>query len=189
MDVHRVGDFRVKDGWGVTADPLERSRAHCKALECGEILLFRENPFDLPQADRDFLLSRKATNRAVHKNISYRPSQNVLRGFFATDEQERLQMPSIMRRYSKQVTDFFLRFFLPYKDDWSIDYASYRPFEEKNRDLPLHKRNDLLHLDAFPSRPTWGDRILRIFTNMNPVQPRVWQTSDHFEVLAKQFAD
>jgi 3-deoxy-D-manno-oct-2-ulosonic acid (Kdo) hydroxylase len=189
MDVHLVEDFHFQDGWGETADPLARSRFHCRELESGKILLFRENPFDLPQADRDFLLTRKATNTSVHKNISYRPTQDVLRGFSAADEKERSQMLSIMRRYSRQVTDFFVRFFLPYKDDWAIDYASYRPFEEKNRDLPLHKRNDLLHVDAFPSRPTRGDRILRIFTNMNPAQSRVWQTSDHFEVLAKQFAD
>ena len=31
--------------------------------------------------------------------------------------------------------------------------VSYRPAEdeEQGRDLPLHKRNDLLHVDAFPS--------------------------------------
>ena len=33
-----------------------------------------------------------------------------------------------------------------------------------------------------------GDRLLRIFTNINPDLPRVWVTSDPFEQLAWQYA-
>jgi hypothetical protein len=71
----------------------------------------------------------------------------------------------------------------------TLDFASYRPLEEKGRDLPIHKRNDLMHVDAFPSRPTFGGRILRVFTNINPVRPRVWETTDKFPMLVKTFAD
>jgi hypothetical protein len=50
----------------------------------------------------------------------------------------------------------------------------------------LHKRNDLLHVDAFPSRPTHGGRILRFFVNINPVQPRIWNVGEPFhEFLPK----
>lgn len=63
-----------------------------------------------------------------------------------------------------------------------------RKLEEEGRHLPLHKRNELLHVDAFPSRPTKGGRILRVFTNLNSARPRVWNTSDRFDVLAKQYA-
>jgi hypothetical protein len=42
----------------------------------------------------------------------------------------------------------------------------------------LKARNDLLHVDAFPSRPTNGWRILRLFVNINPSESRVWVTSD-----------
>ncbi len=55
--------------------------------------------------------------------------------------------------------------------------------------LPLHKRNDLLHVDAFPSRPTRGGRILRVFTNLNPTKPRIWQTTEDFETLARRYAE
>ena len=71
---------------------------------------------------------------------------------------------------------------------WSLDYASYRPEEEQSRDLSLHKRNDLLHVDAFPSRPTRGGRILRCFTNINPTRTRNWLTTDRFPALAEKFA-
>src|SRR5438270_7041033 len=66
------------------------------------------------------------------------------------------------------------------------DFASFRPLEEKGRHLPLHKRNDLLHVDAFPSRPTHGDRILRVFANINPSLERVWNVGEPFhEFLPK----
>ena len=47
----------------------------------------------------------------------------------------------------------------------------------------VHARNDLLHFDSFPTRPTNGGRILRFFTNINPTQNRVWLTSQTFEAF------
>ncbi len=69
-----------------------------------------------------------------------------------------------------------------------IDFASFRPQEEEGRDLPTKKRNDLLHVDAFPTRPTRGDMILRFFTNIHPTKPRVWMTSDPMGTLAPRYA-
>jgi len=66
--------------------------------------------------------------------------------------------------------------------------ASFRPVEEEGRRLSLRARNDLLHVDAFPTRPTNGNRILRVFTNINPINPRVWVTTQTFDALAPQFA-
>ena len=43
-------------------------------------------------------------------------------------------------------------------------------------------------VDAFPTRPTNGDRILRVFTNLNPVQNRVWLTSQTFDIVAARWA-
>ncbi len=45
-----------------------------------------------------------------------------------------------------------------------------------------------MHVDAFPTRPTNGDRILRVFTNLNPTRNRVWLTSETFDVLAPRLA-
>jgi hypothetical protein len=49
-----------------------------------------------------------------------------------------------------------------------LDFASLRPLEEAGRGLPLKKRNDLLHTDAFPTQPTNRGLILRFFTNVHP---------------------
>jgi 3-deoxy-D-manno-oct-2-ulosonic acid (Kdo) hydroxylase len=94
-----------------------------------------------------------------------------------------------MRNYSAQVIEFLTKFLSPYAGKWILDFSSFRPLEEEGRDLPLHKRNDLLHVDAFPSRPTRGGRILRVFTNLNPKSPRVWQTTEGFDVLARLYAE
>ena len=44
------------------------------------------------------------------------------------------------------------------------------------------------HVDAFPSRPTHGGRILRVFTNIHPTRPRVWNVGETFPVLANKLA-
>ena len=83
---------------------------------------------------------------------------------------------------------FLAGFLLPYERRWQLDYASFRPLEEEGRDLPLRRRNDLLHTDAFPTRPTTGARILRFFNNIHPSRTRDWVVSDPFGVIAPQYA-
>jgi hypothetical protein len=45
-----------------------------------------------------------------------------------------------------------------------------------------------MHVDAFPSRPNRGERLLRVFTNVNlEGLPRVWRVGEPFEDVAKHF--
>jgi hypothetical protein len=46
-----------------------------------------------------------------------------------------------------------------------------------------------LHVDAFPSRPIRGERILRVFTNIHPdsTQARVWRVGEPFEDIARRY--
>jgi hypothetical protein len=184
-----VTEYRFPRGWVDPARADELSREHCQRLEDGEILCFDSIPFEFSQEDRDFLLSQKQSGLKVHKNVSYRPKADVLRGDACETPEENERLHDIMRRYSGEVTRFLSQFLAPYADHWTLDYASYRPLEEKGRDLAAHKRNDLMHVDAFPSRPTHGGRILRVFTNINPTRPRVWETTEKFPLLVKTFAD
>ena len=170
------------------ADPAERARFYSRQLEAGKILLFSAPPFALAQADRDFLLSRRQTSSKFHKNISYKPSRDKLSGVSSGEPEDTERVHRILREYSRAVTRFLAALLLPYAERWTLDYASFRPLEEKGRQLPLHKRNDLLHVDAFPSRPTHGDRILRVFTNINPSAGRVWRTGEPFHIMAPQYA-
>jgi hypothetical protein len=165
----------------------ERARQCCAGLEGGGIIYFSGIPYELPQPDIDFLLSYAARDSRFHKNVSYRPGSDVLRGFGGDAESGR-RTHQVMRNFSRNVTNFVARLLSPYAAHWSLDYASFRPLEEAGRPLSLHKRNDLLHVDAFPSRPTRGGRILRVFTNLNQQQPRVWDAGLPFAPLAEQYA-
>src|SRR4051812_26637835 len=183
-----VNDFSYPVGWNASDPPAQsRSQICCEKLESGAILLFPNLPFAFPTEDREFLVTQKWSELRLHKNVSYRPLGDVLRGF-AGDEQTSKRIHAILRNYSAQVVEFAGKFLAPYRGKWIVDFASFRPLEEQGRDLPLHKRNDLLHVDAFPSRPTRGGRILRVFTNLNPQQPRVWETVGPFDWLAKNYA-
>jgi hypothetical protein len=184
----KVHDYSHPDGWASDVDASERARWYCRQLERGEILFFDQIPFELPQEHREFLSSQHRGDSRLHKNVSYRPKGGVLRGFTSSQPAETKRLHEIMRLYSRAVTRFLSRFLGSYAEAWALDFASYRPLEEEGRNLPLHKRNDLLHVDAFPSRPTRGGRILRVFTNVHPSKPRIWLTGDRFEVLAERFA-
>ena len=184
-----ISDYQYPQGWTDPSTAEQHARENCGKLERGDILFFRQPPFDLPEADRQFLLGQRQSGFKAHKNISYRPKTDELRGSAGESAEDTTRLTEIMRRYSQQVTAFVDSFLLPYAKHRILDFASYRPIEEHNRDLPLHKRNDLAHVDAFPTRPTNGGRILRVFTNINPAEPRVWETPDPFEVIAPKFAD
>jgi hypothetical protein len=156
----------------------------CARLESGDILFFPTTPTPLDPADQEFLLGQKQSEAAIFKNVSYRPGQDLLRGVATEDAAARQRVHQIMRGYSQAAVDFMARFLPGYARDWKVDFASFRPIEEQGRKIKLRARNDLLHFDNFPSRPSHGDRLLRIFTNINPTRPRVWVTSGNFEELA-----
>jgi hypothetical protein len=184
----RIADYTASDGWGNATTAARRSRECCENLEAGQILFFDGIPYDFPQADRDFLLEQRQSDSKIHKNISYRPKQDMLRGSASDKKEDVEHLHKIMRHFSDEIVGLLTRVLAPYAPHWTLDYASYRPEEEQGRDLSTHKRNDLLHVDAFPSRPTRGGRILRCFTNINPTRTRNWLTTDRFPELAEKFA-
>jgi hypothetical protein len=184
-----IRDYKFPGGWSGNA--ASRSADACRRLERGEILFFSGIPFNLPNEHQEFLLAQKQAESRFHKNISYRPKTDEIRGVERSGRADTAhqQMQSIMRNYSAEVTRFVKQLLAPYAEKIALDFASFRPLEEHGRDLPLKKRNDLLHVDAFPTRPTRGARILRVFTNVNPTESRRWLTGEPFHAIAPRFAD
>src|SRR5437588_11698289 len=171
----------------VSDDRSKSGAWYCDQLERGKVLFFDDVPFDFPDADRDFLLSQKQIESRFHKNISYRPGADILKGV-STDSPDRARLQAVMKHFSQQVTSFVSSFLAPYHGKLKLDFASFRPLEEENRDLPLHKRNELLHVDASPTRPTHGGRILRFFVNINPTTERVWNVGETFDAFMPRLA-
>ncbi|HTW45409.1 MAG TPA: Kdo hydroxylase family protein [Acidobacteriaceae bacterium] len=168
----------------------ERARAWCAQLEAGDILYFPQTPIAIPQNDLAFLLGQQQTDSSLHKNIAYKPNADKLSGVDTktADAAAVTRLQSIMRNYSQSVVRFLTGFLSPYHADWRLDYASFRPQEEQGRDLPLRRRNDLLHTDAFPTRPTYGARILRFFNNIHPARTRDWVVGDPFSKVVREFS-
>jgi hypothetical protein len=160
--------------------------AHCRALEDGCILLLADTPLGWTADDRAMLL-RPDRMAASHKNIAYRLDQDRLVGVGRRGDADDESLRRVLRAYAERMTALLVDLLAPYASRWRVDYTSLRPQEEAGRSLPWRARNDLLHIDAFPSRPTNGDRILRVFTNLHPTRPRRWVTTDPFDVLLRHF--
>ncbi|MGB0123549.1 MAG: Kdo hydroxylase family protein [Silvibacterium sp.] len=168
----------------------EQARAWAAQLEAGEILYFPETPIAIPQNDLEFLLGQQQTDSSLHKNIAYKSNIDKLSGVDTktADVAAVGRLQGIMRGYSQAVVKFLTGFLSPYHANWRLDYASFRPQEEQGRDLSVRRRNDLLHTDAFPTRPTQGARILRFFNNIHPTRTRDWVVGDPFAQMVRQFA-
>lgn len=171
----------VPSGRPASLDSLE-------ALERGNILLFPQTPFEVSKEDREVLLGAGQVDGNFHKNIAYRPGSGKLTGLGKAHPGESDRVRQALANYSKRAIELLSEVLAPYRSAWRTDYASFRSIEEEGRTLPLKKRNDLLHTDAFPTRPTNGGLILRIFSNINPAKTRDWMTSEPFAALAPQYA-
>jgi hypothetical protein len=158
-----------------------------EGLERGKIGYYPVCPFPVAQGDDlRFLLEQRLASRA-HKNVSYNPRSGRLGGFRRTSEAQAERLRDLLSRFQKNATNWLAGKFPGYARYWSLDQVSYRPEEEATRKLRQKARNDLLHVDAFPSRPTNGKRILRLFVNINPSEPRVWCTSMPFKQLLERY--
>src|ERR1700677_132922 len=75
-----VEDYQRGKGWVGPEQCEPRARAYWELLEHAQILFFREPPFDLPAADQQFLLEQQWSEMRMHKNVSYRRGEDLLRG-------------------------------------------------------------------------------------------------------------
>jgi hypothetical protein len=193
MPVHTIQSDALGEALkGRTREQYKQSpqlRTWCAALEAGGVLYFPRTPVPIPPLDLEVLLGQQQTGSRLHKNISYKPDADLLGGMDRkqTPPAEVERVHAVMRRYSSSVADFLSKFLAAYDSQWRRDYASFRPIEEKGRDLPLRRRNDLLHVDAFPTRPTRGMRILRFFHNIHPERTRDWAIGQPFAEIVSNF--
>jgi hypothetical protein len=94
----------------------------------------------------------------------------------------------MLSRYNQYSEALVRRLFPHYTANLRRGNASYRPREVKGRVTSWRKDDARLHVDAFPSNPTRGTRLLRVFTNLNPHgKPRVWRVGEAFDAHADHF--
>lgn len=157
------------------------------ALEDGRVLYFPRLAFALLPEEGRFLSPAVADARA--KNISFDANTDALR--HAVGSSPELQaIKAMMQRYAR-LACALVRMLLPsYANALEVGRTSFRPAEIAGRRLSAKKDDTRLHVDAFPSTPTGGKRILRVFTNVNADgKGRDWRLGAPFEEVARSFAN
>ncbi len=156
-------------------------------LEQGELLHFPRCPFALPEGDDRSFLCQQRLGGSAHKNISFDPASGHVAGHRRLSAPQAQRLRGLLTEFSRRATAWLAGALPRYATSWKLDRVSFRPEEEATRHLRWNARNDLLHIDAFPSRPTQGCRILRLYVNLNPHEPRMWVTSETFDRLLEKY--
>ncbi len=171
------------DRWRGPFSPAQQNQA-LSAVENGEVLYFPSLAF-VPQGDGAHCLAALVPDQK-NKNISYDPASRALKGT-ATAGEERRRLQQLMETFSAAAERFVLDLFPRYAPRIARGRASYRPVEIAGRQYSRLKDDKLLHVDAFPSTPMRGRRILRLFCNIDAAQPRIWHIGEPFESFARRF--
>ena len=154
------------------------------ALEAGKLLYARQLPFQLSDGERRFLSPDWLDGKS--KNVSFRPDSGVLKGTHCRGP-ERDELLGMLQRYFTRASDLLNALCPGYGNHLTPGFTSFRPAEIAGRTTSWRHDDTRLHVDAFPSRPMQGLRILRVFTNVNPQMPRVWRVGEKFEQAAAGF--
>lgn len=147
------------------------------ALEQGKVLYFPTLPFTLSEAEQT-LLTPTVLEENV-RNISL-AAENQLKGA-AGDEHTKVLLTQMLKRYRTQSAQLIYSLLPKYKGALRCAPTSYRPKTVEARKQSWRADDRRMHVDAFPSRPNRGERILRVFNNVNPDGvPRVWRVGEPF---------
>ncbi|MGA2017649.1 MAG: Kdo hydroxylase family protein [Opitutaceae bacterium] len=154
------------------------------ALESGVVVSLPNLDFPL-SAEESALLDPRILSTS--KNVSYAPATGKVAGTSCIDK-EKKRLQEVMGRFARTARDLVGVLVPIYKEKLEVMRTSLRPVEVAGRAISWRQDDTRLHVDAFPSQPTGGDRILRIFCNVNPSgKPRVWRLGEPFEDVARRF--
>ena len=164
--------------WQVPPESAAQQTA-IRTLERGDVLLLPHLAFALTAEELRFLSPAWSDARA--KNISL--DAGVLKGARgAAADLDRLAR--MIARFAADAGDLVASLFPRYAPYVKRARTSFRPQPAVGRTLSWRKDDSRLHIDAFPSRPNQGERILRVFCNVNPAVDRVWRIGDAFAPMA-----
>lgn len=168
-------------GWG----DEQPTRGVEALIEDGAVLSFPHMPFVLLDSERRFLDERWTGRRT--KNISLRWPGGELRGAKGTPA-EHAALSALIERYADASEALVLRLFPHYRGALRRGNTSLRPVQIAGRRTSWRQDDRRLHVDAFPSNPMRGTRLLRVFSNVNPHgEPRRWRVGEPFEAHAQRF--
>jgi 3-deoxy-D-manno-oct-2-ulosonic acid (Kdo) hydroxylase len=152
---------------------FEASASTTRVLENSKVLYLPDLRFELFSSELSLLTPRCADGKA--KNISLDPHTGQIKHSSLLGE-DKHALGQVMARFARDAHALVAGLFPAYAKHLRLGMTSYRPVEVCNRSSSLRKNDRLLHVDAFVSRPTGGDRILRVFCNIHPYGlARTWR--------------
>lgn len=170
--------------WTGAVDPEAQGKA-LKALEAGQVVALPHLAFAIEPGER-VLLDPKINGEA-RKNVSYDSALGRL-GNAELGDAEAAQLKAMMQRFAQSTTQFVQHLLPLYAKSLQIGRTSFRPTEIEGRATSPRHDDKRLHVDAFPSRPLQGRRLLRLFCNISPDQsPRHWRVGEAFPEAARRF--
>jgi len=177
-----IAMFPLRD-WDAPGAPALAADA-TTALEQGRVLHLPLLGFGLLPGEPALL--DPALTHPRRKNISL-----TLRGLAGTvaDGPARERLHGMLRRYLQHTGTLLDALFPSYRGRRHSPATSLRLHAIGAWQPSWRKDDRRLHVDAFPSRPLRGERILRVFTNIHPagVEPRAWRVGEPFEDLARRY--
>jgi hypothetical protein len=180
----RLAIFELSS-WEASVPESIRLKA-LESLEKGEVLYLPTLSFPLKEEEHPFFSPKYLDPK--RKNISYNLKTDQMGGVLPTAQGSEI-LKEMLKRYASMSRHFLQNLIPHYTPTLTLAKTSFRPMEIAGRKSSMRKDDTRLHVDAFPSNPTRGKRILRMFTNVNPEgKPRVWRIGEPFEEVVKKYA-
>ncbi|GAC1607769.1 MAG: Kdo hydroxylase family protein [Ramlibacter sp.] len=155
-----------------------------EAVEDGKVLFFPHLAFALSPQEQQLL--RPELLQPGVRNISLNAAGQLkgVAGGLPVENATR----ELTARFAAQATALVTSLFPRYREQLDPAPTSLRPVQVSDRPQSWRADDRRLHVDAFPSRPNRGRRILRVFCNLNPHgEPRVWRVGEPFADVARRF--
>lgn len=154
-------------------------------LEDGGVLVLPHLPFAELDTVRWLLDPKWADPR--RKNISFDSTSQSLRGVHA-DAAVCEAVRTLMGGFQNLALVLIAALAPRYAAQMRTAPVSLRLHEVQGRQSSWRADDSRLHIDAFPSRPSHGERILRVFRNINPDgKARIWRVGEPFIDVARRF--
>jgi hypothetical protein len=132
-------------------------------------------------------LLAQATSGERRKNISFDPQKRKIAN--AAEPGDAALLTAMLERFSRNALRLVQDLLPTYAPHLGLGRTSFRPVEIQGRAASPRHDDTRLHVDAFPSRPVQGRRILRVFTNIaDDGAVRRWRVGEPFADFAQKFA-
>lgn len=154
-------------------------------LEGGAVVAFPHLRFALGEEERATI--RAAATDGSSKNISLDPATGICKGSALTGDTHEC-LTAMLGRFGELAMKLVLGMAPGYRTGLARGRTSFRPIEIAGRQSSWRQDDKRLHIDAFPTRPLRGRRILRVFANIDlDGTPRHWRVGPDFETYVTKF--